>query len=586
VYKIKIPDSYMLSNNLGSFYLWTDTPYTRRCGLFFNINNCHVKCLEKISISSPLKKTSDAIIGVLNQRKELVESYYMQEDSNTIACNLSHPADMTIKLDVRRIGDIEDWGRNYKISKEQGCIVIKCTKENSHVEYEYYVAIKSKNTVFKDIDKLVEVDYKYSERRNSRAKQYVYDAVKLFSSFITLSMSENKRDAIRQATALFKRYNKLRSKDMRSSITVKSKFAPKEINDAYKNSHYSIQKLISDQGIYAGCPYSPQIRTRDELISIKYLIARKQYKKARDIFSKYFEHESYCGRLPATLPNIGKTIDGLGWLGVRFHEFLVALDKEGELFKLYKKREFKTILEFFDRLVFFIKRYHQSNGLIKAKYEETWMNTSYKNDKRDGYCIEIQALTLRLFSIMHELTNEPQYKLDENDLKKTTLKKFLKKDVLADRLTNDLKEDKHVRPNMFLAYYVYPQLLSKQQWEKVFDKALKSLWLEWGGLSSIGKKDKLFISNYSGNNNNSLHHGDSWFYINCISAISMYKLNKKKYLKYIEKIIKACYTDCLEQGIIGSIAEISSASKLNGYGNLSQATSLSMFIELIDLVYE
>ena len=81
------------------------------------------------------------------------------------------------------------------------------------------------------------------------------------------------------------------------------------------------------------------------------------------------------------------------------------------------------------------------------------------------------------------------------------------------------------RPNVFLAYYIYPNLLKKTAWNKVFDNALRKLWLPWGGVATIDKDSHLFQGEYTGQDNKSYHRGDSWFFLNNMTAICMRKLD-------------------------------------------------------------
>jgi len=71
----------------------------------------------------------------------------------------------------------------------------------------------------------------------------------------------------------------------------------------------------------------------------------------------------------------------------------------------------------------------------------------------------------------------------------------------------------------------------------------------------VDKKIKFFISEHTGENNESYHNGDSWFWINNLAAICLYRLDRKKYKKYIDKIIEASTKEILWQGAIGHHAE-------------------------------
>jgi hypothetical protein len=227
--------------------------------------------------------------------------------------------------------------------------------------------------------------------------------------------------------------------------------------------------------------------------------------------------------------------------------------------------------------------YHSDGLLIRNRANETWMDTSYQGDTREGFRIEIQALwlcMLRLANILDVKLNQPlEYTALEDNTRDKVREVFFRNKILYDG-----KDDDTVRPNIFLAYYIYPDLLSNKEWESVFDNSIKKLWLEWGGFSTIQKDSVLYCSNYTGEDNRSYHRGDSWFFINNIAAVSLYKLNKEKYGEYIEKIISASTKDILSKGIIGRASELSSAQSQKAEGSLFQLWSASTYIELIDTV--
>ncbi len=253
-------------------------------------------------------------------------------------------------------------------------------------------------------------------------------------------------------------------------------------------------------------------------------------------------------------------------------------------------------------------------GICDARIDNTDISSSGKKetiiDDREGFRIEIQALRLKMYSLMKELCNLTndrekylEYKKLEEDTRQKVKKVFWEPPVLIDGVDigddNDGKEDRTIRPNIFIAYYVYPELLIEEEWDDCFEHALKRLWLDWGGISTIDKKDKLFCNEYTGENNRSYHRGDSWFWLNCLAAICMHRLDKKlgktigftndkhigKYKIAVDKIIDACCEEILFKGFIGHHAELSSAKELRAEGCLCQAWSAAMFIELINEVY-
>ena len=220
---------------------------------------------------------------------------------------------------------------------------------------------------------------------------------------------------------------------------------------------------------------------------------------------------------------------------------------------------------------------------------------STSNDTREGQRIEIQAARLLMIKLMIELSNmtddskkEKEYIKIEQEFAKKVKDTFLSSisEEQQQLILKDGKDDAAIRPNIFLAYYLYPELLSHQEWEEVFDNTLKKLWVDWGGLTTIDKTSRYFTWEYSGENNKSYHRGDSWFFINNIAAICLYKVNKIKYDYAIRKIIDASTQDILWNGFIGHASELSSAKEQRAEGCLAQAWSAGTYIELVHEVYE
>ena len=103
--------------------------------------------------------------------------------------------------------------------------------------------------------------------------------------------------------------------------------------------------------------------------------------------------------------------------------------------------------------------------------------------------------------------------------------------------------------------------------------------------STLDKKNPLFCLSHTGENPQSYHNGDSWFWINNLAAIVLYKIDKNRFKKYIEEIVKASKNEILWNGAIGHHAELSSASQLKSEGCIMQAWSAALFIELIETLH-
>ena len=211
------------------------------------------------------------------------------------------------------------------------------------------------------------------------------------------------------------------------------------------------------------------------------------------------------------------------------------------------------------------------DSLAFNKSQETWMDSI----SREGFRIEIQCLRIAVYDLLHNATKAKVYGDLRDKLAKITKKRFLENNCLKDGI-----QDSTIRPNVFIAAYIYPKLLSVQEWIKCFDTMLPKLWLEWGGLSTIDTENQEFHKYSTGQNAESYHNGDSWYWINNLAAIVLCRTDRKRYKEYISKIYNASRDEILFKGFIGCHSELSSAAMHESNGCLSQAWSSAMFVEL------
>jgi hypothetical protein len=205
-------------------------------------------------------------------------------------------------------------------------------------------------------------------------------------------------------------------------------------------------------------------------------------------------------------------------------------------------------------------------GLLFNDSYETWMVTK----PRKGFRIEMQAFLAIMYKLLFILTGNSFYQSAEKDLKKKVKKHFTKNGQLIDGI-----KDSEILPNIFLAAYIFPELLTHNQWSKSFDKILPKLWLSWGGISTKDIKKK------SKKGKNHLFIGESWFWLNHCTALVLHRMNKKKYTDRIKKIIKSASKEILWQGIIGHHTTMSDQKRLSSMHPYISSISSAFFIELL-----
>ncbi|MBU0758054.1 MAG: hypothetical protein KKF44_08335 [Nanoarchaeota archaeon] len=518
---------------------------------------------------------------------------------NSLVIEAAGECELTVTLDMREIYDFSTQGRIYEIKKEDGFIIISYTKytDDSLKEQKYrrYLVIMTDAEIeilsswreqFYDID---------ASRGSSLDTMWIYDAASLKISQnrkIVFSYSDDLASAKEEALHAFGSIDRLFGA---GEHYFRSHFSMMKSRDNKTNfAHLCAKKGLDDLGvrlhskerIYAGLPWFFQFWARDEAISLGAQIKEGKLETAKNIIFSYLSQMTENGRIPNRYPHAElESADGVGWLFKRAEDLFNHIKKQDILNSFLTKHQLKFIeskLEFsIDQQI----KHYMSDGLIMSMKKETWMDTVWENDSRTGARIEIQALFLSMLRFMvqlikHNRDNPDKYIALEKDMKKKVREKFLSGNSLKDG-----SEDETIRPNIFIAYYVYPELLSAEEWKNVFTDALDKLWLKWGGLSSIDTTSPLFTPEYTGENNKSYHRGDSWFWLNNLTAICLHRSDKKKFKHYINKIVNASTDDILYSGFIGQHSEISSASERKSEACPAQAWSLGMYIEMIREIY-
>lgn len=583
--EVKGSVGFLLTNRSGGFFSHgLDSKYN---GLFLRIGKKVFKIIDDIKVSGKIIEIKNNFWNVERKRVGFTEGFFMPLHTNTLVYELDKHVHIDLILDVREPYDNREWGRHYDVFVEQKKIIVKFTKKydsgdgepDNMEEYTIYLVIEGEEDLhYKKAGEWIKKEYGFDKKRGSIFERHVYNAMKLVSKRIVFSVSDNKEEAIENAERVLHHLDKLKDMQKRYHHLNLKAIKDKEIEFAFRCAVNSLNGLLINErknaGMYAGLPWFFQFWGRDEAISLKAIMLENEFNVAKGVLTKESNNVTLDGRLPNGSPDgeIGSA-DAIGWHFKRWYDLMEILSKKRLLQKYFNKEYVKKII---DRLGVSLKletENHTNDLLAVNSPKETWMDSI----ERAGANIEIQALRLNMYKIMYLLTKDRLYIGMEVELKSKVRDKFWNGKYLIDGIGYSL-----IRPNVFIAAYIYPELLTKKEWETCFKNILPKLWLDWGGLSTIDKTSPDFYDTHSGEDPKSYHNGDSWFWINNLAAIVLYRINKRKFKKYIDKIVKASTQDILWKGMIGQHAELSSAKKLKSEGCLSQAWSSAMYIELIN----
>ena len=531
-------------------------------------------------------------------KKSLTEKFFLPEGVNGFYYECKPEIDLRVLFDIRREYDRRHFGKFYSVFDLGDKIIVKFRKvtdekedESQGIEeYYMYVVIASNNGLkWKGPDnRFVPRSYELDAERGDSSERHVYDPLIIKSSKLVIAASTDFYSAIHEADFLLDNESRLKLQAEKRIESFPNLFQnPGKLNHkkidiidmetvarAYKHSQNALSGFKCNihhfTGLYAGFPWFFQYWSRDEGISLKALQYIEEFEFAKQILcSRLFIKDD--GRISSRYPEsqLG-TADGAGWIFKRAYDFIEFLDEF----------ELECIKNRLEKSIKLIEKNYMRNGLIYNHAKETWMDTEFMGDNREGFRIEIQALQLQMYKLAHVLTGKKIYQSKEQKLADKVRKNFYNGSYLADG-----KGDFTIRPNVFLAYYIYPELLKDSQWENCFERLLSRLWLDWGGLTTIDKTHSLYMPHYSGLDNRSYHRGNSWYFVNHLAAIAMYDLNVKRFKPYIEKILVASSNQIIHQGVIGYCAEVSSSRSRESHGAMAQLWSTATYLELLHKIF-
>ncbi|MGM5483720.1 MAG: amylo-alpha-1,6-glucosidase [Nanobdellota archaeon] len=602
---ISYTPSFILTNKKGGYYMGsTSDPFSKFNGLFFPYEknkhsgewNLH-KTIESIGVKSDVTKIRNKLSEIELEKGKAEETFYFNH-SNTLIYELKK-SEIPVELfcDCKKIYDDSTEGRIYKITKSKGCVIISYTKykDNSLKEKDYtlYTAIKT-NMNPKYIKKWIKREYNFDKKRGEPSEKWVFKALEMIplkgkKNISVISYSTKKAEAVDMANKVFLNYSYIKRMKRKYSLSISStqlKLNKKE-KIAYSCAISKFDDLCMDikgkKGIYAGLPWFFHYWARDEAISSIALIKEENYQFTKNILLKWIENKNQ-GRVPNRFPfaDLGSA-DATGWIFFRLSQLIEKLDNEKTLKEYFKKEEIEEIFQKSVKRLIDIENKYMHEGLIYNAPLETWMDTG-KNvgDLREGYRIEIQTLHIAIYNFIIKVSiilgkNNSIFKERKKKILKSVRDVFLENGILKDG-----SDDPTIRPNIFIAAYVAPEILNDNEWKSIIKNSLERIYFEKDGEASIrtiAKDSFLYRKNYSGIDNKSYHRGDAWYWLDALVSIILKKYGFEKEANTLKnKLINSI----LWRGSVGSLAEVSSAEKITSEGCLSQAWSYSLFIEMLN----
>lgn len=553
-----------------------------------------LKSIESIGIGEEPLELANHLSSVERRYDKAHERFVLC--SNALLYELEGEAEATITLDARYVHDFSTWGRVYDVEEHDELLLVHYRKYTdascAKLDYESFLAIASPDgcVPLRRSERWIERRYAYDVRRGSAAPDHCFELGSIASAGrlrLILAASTSREKALGKARRVREEYETIQENTLRAiEQTLRQ---PRIVPALALRSLDALTVRVKGdvRGIFAGLPWFYQVYARDEAICLRAKALEGRYLLAKELIFRSAEAMLPSGRLPNRMPHaeLGSA-DAVGWLFARLQGLLEHLVARGILNDYFTRIELAYLRDRLERAIETLHARYLRDGLIWNAAKETWMDTVAGDDGRPGARIEIQALAIRMYrcaQLLSRLTktgNGKHLRVYERERLAAVRRHFLVDGRLVDGLS-DHGVDRRVRPNLFLALYLCPDLVGVREWRESIEAVMGELWCEWGGLRSLSCEDALFVGHYSGLDNRSYHRGDSWFFLNNLAAVALHRLDAKAYEPWVRKIRDASVNEMLYSGWAGHCAEVSSASYLESAGCWAQAWSAASLVELL-----
>ncbi|MFH1211811.1 MAG: amylo-alpha-1,6-glucosidase [Candidatus Woesearchaeota archaeon] len=401
---------FLLSNKKGGYLSLNSlrSNISAYQGWFNSINKEMYKLIENISLDKEPDSLKNHFSFFERHSLKSIERFHVFNGTFVYEVE-NYDGQCSVVFDVRKIYDFSDKGRIYKIYRKDRHVIIEYAKfadDNLSVPfYKIFIAVSGIED-FENPDKWLRREYSYDRQRNSKSEFYVYHGLKFSikdNARIFFSFSDSVEDAVKKTEFAEANFEFMRNslKNYAEKILFKEKLG---YNAAIKclDDLTIFEKNNNDAfGIYAGFPWFFQFWARDELISLGAYIVLENYDFVKKVLYKYLGSILSSGRIPNRVPSseLGSA-DAIGWLAKRFNDFIIALDNKGILHSTFSNEELEHVYERIERAIIDLKKNSEKDGLIWNAAKETWIDTDFGGDTREGACIEIQALQLSMYSFI------------------------------------------------------------------------------------------------------------------------------------------------------------------------------------------
>lgn len=477
-----MPLGFFLSNKIGGMLFFDAkkdlTQYYAR------VNDSTLKVIHDINFESPVTALNHKFHSLAVSRKENTNELFVPHYMNALLLKLNERVPVEIVFDLKDIKQKRCMDHN--VYEKQGRVVIRSTSGGSSL----YTAIQG--------DRLF-----YESRKQGKML-----CLNIMSPRIALAVSDNEDGAIIEANHLFENEHKIKGVQEKY-ISAAASFSSPEKSLAYACALNGMDCMLlfakEENNAIIPVPVFSDVKGHHLCLAMHALLLEGEFGIAKKTLVDELENQH------VRLQKGHGSFEEAAWPVMMFGKLLNHLCAAEKLYSYFSPKEIQAIAEKIAKLTVILECQDQTK-------------------------LESIALLLSIYNLVHALTKMGDYFDAEQELKAKT-RNLLLKEILPG-LSEKILSTEDVA-SIFLTAYVYPVLLSKDEWKSCFDTVLEKMH-----------------NNFNTLNRKMLDNGQpsldlELFGLASLASTVLSRTDSDHYKQQADALVKSTIADVLYKGIIG-----------------------------------
>jgi hypothetical protein len=493
-----VPLGFLLPNKMGGM-LFFDAGKDQ-AQYYARLNSSTIRIIQDMNFESAVVGLNNRFHSLEIEREDQEHELFVPHYMNAVMLKSKKGMPMELVFNLHDIEKKKSIAIDSIYEKQGRVIVSSSTPDNEPL----FIALQGENLF-----------YDHRSDKGSTSMDVV-------SPRVALAVAASEEEAIVSANHLFENEQRIKS-IQENCISTKSRFADPEATLAYACAlngmdHMFMHDKESEDGTITPIPQFSNVTKNHMSIAVYSMLLEGEFGIAKKALMS--EMNSLHDRLAEG--NIG--FDEAAWPMFLFGKLLNMLCTRGKLYDYFSKDDV-------------------TRAATKALRLAKSMNEGFSTDgegvkAKGGANLESHALMLSVLDLAYALTKSEEYKQAEHILKDKTRVMLLNGSMPSINENNALSREDVM--SVFLTAYIYPVLLSDEEWRDCFDNLLDKMHNNFQTLQS-----KMAPISFNAPLELEL------FGLASLAAIVLNRIDPEHYEKQINQVLRTAVTDVLYKGIIG-----------------------------------